>query len=294
MDQMQGLFAFVRAVETGSFSGGARVMGTTPSAVSRSVAKLEQRLETRLFHRSTRSLSLTDEGQAYFDRVAPLLRDLEDAGDVLRSDGATARGTLRVSMPSVLGTALMDAIVTDFLARYPELRLQVSISDRHVDVIGEGFDLALRAGTLADSGLIRRSLGSVPLRLVASPDYLESAGRPAVIAELEGHRHIRYLPANRPYPLLFADGKKVACAGNLDVDNGMVMLHAALKGAGIAQLLHPVVAPHLKTGALEEVLPNLPLQQVPLHFLHAFERRAPTRARLFMDAVAEHLDALRD
>lgn len=285
MDRTQGLLAFVRSVESGSFSAGARVLGTTPSAVSRSIARLEKRLETTLFRRSTRNLALTEEGQAYFDRVAPILRDLEDADEALRPEGAI-RGTLRVTMPTVLGTAVMDAILADFLPQHPDLQIQVSVSDRQVDLIAEGFDLALRAGGLSDSGLIARSLGDVRLRLVASPDYLERAGRPAGPADLAEHRHIRYLSRNRPYPIRFADGATFMPPGHLDIDNGAFLLHAALMGTGIAQLLHPLVSRHLEAGGLEEVLPEFPLERVPLHFVHAFTRRLPVRARAFMDFVS--------
>lgn len=285
MDRTQGLLAFIRSVEAGSFSGGARLLGTTPSAVSRSIARLERRLEVRLFQRSTRSLILTDEGQAYFDRVAPLLHELEAAEEVLRPDG-TLSGTLRVTMPTVLGDVLMDVIVSHFLPAHPGLRLQVSITDRHVDMIAEGFDLALRAGPLPDSGLTGRSLGTAPLRLVASPAYLDQMGRPQMPADLASHQHIRYLAGQRPYPLLFADGTRMLPDGRLDVDDGTIMLRSALNHAGIAQLLHPVVAPHLASGALEEVLPHFPLTRIALHFLHAFGRRPPTRAQAFMDFVA--------
>ncbi|WP_420144362.1 LysR substrate-binding domain-containing protein [Sphingobium sp.] len=292
MDRTQGLLAFVKSVEAGSFSGGARALGTTPSAVSRSIARLEQRLETRLFQRSTRNLSLTEEGQAYFDRIAPLLRDLEDADEVLAPDGAI-RGTLRITLPSVLGLPLMDAILMDFLPRHPELRIQASIGDRHADLIAEGFDLALRAGILPDSALTGRPLGDATICLVASPGYLNGAGRPERPADLMAHRHIRYLSGHRPYPIHFADGTVVTPEGHLDVDNGMVMLRGALKGAGIAQLLYPVVADHLASGDLEEVLPQCPLASIPLHFLHAFARRPPARARAFMDFVAARLETQR-
>lgn len=288
MDRTQGLNAFVRSVEAGSFSGGARILGTTPSAISRSIARLERRLEVRLFQRSTRSLTLTDEGQAYFDRVAPLMRDLETAEEALRS-GVSVEGTLRVTMPTVLGNALMDEIVEGFLPHHPDLKLQASITDRHVDVIAERFDVALRAGSLPDSGLTVRAIGLIQLRLVASSSYLEIFGRPDRPEGLMHHSHIRYLQDNRPYPLLFADGTTMLPSGRMDVDDGTVMLRSALGGAGIAQLLHPIVAPHLAGGALEEVLPQFPMAQIPLQFVHAYARRPPARVRAFMDFVSERL-----
>jgi DNA-binding transcriptional LysR family regulator len=180
-DKMAGLVAFISAVETGSFSAASERLGTTPSAISKSVARLEQRLGAKLFRRSTRSLTLTVEGTAYYERAVPLLRGLEDAEEVVRS-ASTARGMLRITMPSELGRLLMNALTNGFLPRHPEIQLEIGMTDRSVDLIREGYDLALRAGRLADSDLAVRTLGELPMALVASPDYLEHNGRPGSLA----------------------------------------------------------------------------------------------------------------
>ena len=176
-DKTAGLEAFVTTVEAGSFSAASERLGTTPSAISKSVARLEQRLGVKLFRRSTRSLTLTVEGTAYHERAVPLLRGLEDAEEVVRS-ASRARGMLRITMPSELGRLLMDALTNGFLPRYPEIRLEIGMTDRPVDLIREGYDLALRAGRLADSDLAVRTLGELPMALVASPEHLERNGRP--------------------------------------------------------------------------------------------------------------------
>ncbi len=290
MDGSQGLVAFVKSVEAGSFSAAARLIGTTPSAVSKSIARLERRVSTRLFRRSTRELVLTDEGASFYDAVAPLLRGLDDAAEALRS-GPAATGTLKVTMPTVLAHSLFDDVVDVFMIRHPDLVVQLSITDRHVDLIREGYDMAVRLGQIADTGLTARSLGTIPLLLVGSPEYLDRRGRPLELGDLEAHAHVRYLFDGRPYPLQFAEGTSRNPPGVLDTDNGALLRRAALKGVGLSQLLKPLVAMDLLEGRLEQVLPNIPGRQVPIHVVHAFARHPPLRVKIFTEFVAERLKA---
>jgi len=291
-DSTDDLAAFARAVETGSFSAAARVSGATPSAVSKAVARLERRLGTRLFRRSTRILSLTDEGELYYAHVAPLLRQLADANDLFSGDVAV-RGTLRVTMPSVLGHVLVDAIAARFLAEYPSVRLEIGLADRRVDIIAEGYDLALRVGDLPDMSLQRRSLSSLRLCLVASPTYLDEAGRPSNRSDLAGHRHIRYVVGRHAYPLRFSDGEVIKAEASLDLDDGSLMVRAAINGAGIAQILEAAVHSELESGRLEHVLPQEAMLELPAQILHPFEHHVPLRARRFIEFIASELDALR-
>ncbi|SBV34303.1 LysR family transcriptional regulator [uncultured Sphingopyxis sp.] len=288
LERTTGLFAFVRTVEAGSFSAAARIAGTTPSAVSKNVERLERRLGIKLFLRSTRSLALTTDGAAYYERIAPLLQALEEAGDALGEAG-TARGRLRISLPGILGPILVDALTRDFMTRHPEIALEISITDRHVDLVREGYDVALRAGEVAATDWIARPLGTLPLVLVAAPAYLERAGVPASIDELREAAHIRYRLGARAYPIGFADGSRLAVDGAIDSDSGQAMRIAALNGAGIAPLLRAAVAGDLAAGRLVEVLPQKPLAAVPVQTLHAFGRFAPLRVRLFHDFVAAAL-----
>lgn len=288
LERTTGLFAFVRTVEAGSFSAAARIAGTTPSAVSKNVERLERRLGIKLFLRSTRSLALTTDGAAYYERIAPLLQALEEAGDALGEAG-NARGRLRISLPGILGPILVDALTRDFMTRHPEIALEISITDRHVDLVREGYDVALRAGEVAATDWIARPLGTLPLVLVAAPAYLERAGVPASIDELREAAHIRYRLGARAYPIGFADGSRLAVDGAIDSDSGQAMRIAALNGAGIAPLLRAAVAGDLAAGRLVEVLPQTPLAAVPVQTLHAFGRFAPLRVRLFHDFVAAAL-----
>jgi DNA-binding transcriptional LysR family regulator len=285
LEPTTGLHAFVRAAEAGSFSAAARLAGTTPSAVSKSVERLEKRLGVKLFLRSTRSLSLTADGTAYYERVAPLLRSLDDAGDVLDRSGV-ARGLLRVSLPGVLGPVLVGHLTREFVHRYPDIRFEISITDRHVDLVREGFDVALRAGAVANADWMVRRIATLPLVLVAAPELLERAGCPMTREELSSAAHIRYRLGSHAYPIRFADGAELAADGVLDTDSGQAMRIAALSGMGVAQLLRLAVAEDLAAGRLVEVLPDDPLATVPVHTAHAFGRLAPLRVQVFTDFLA--------
>jgi DNA-binding transcriptional LysR family regulator len=290
IEKTTGLVAFVRTVESGSFSAASRVIGSSQSAVSKSVAALERRLGARLIQRSTRTLSLTAEGQAYYERVAPLLRAIEDAEDVVQG-AATARGLIRVSAPQEFGRMLIAPWSAAFLARYPEVSLELGITDRFVDIIGEGFDIAIRMGTLADSDLVSRKLGDVRFVLAAAPDYIARHGRPADLADLGQHTFIRYVVAGRSWPYVMADGTLIPTSGRFVTDDSGSIREAALGGSGIAYLLHVTVARDLAEGRLVELLPDLDLPSMPVFAVHAFGRQLPVRARLFIDALLERMAA---
>ncbi|RQR32844.1 MULTISPECIES: LysR family transcriptional regulator [unclassified Burkholderia] len=287
-EKFSGLPAFVRSVEAGSFTAAARSLETTPSAVSRSVARLEKRLGVTLFQRSTRAFVLTSEGQTYYERVAPLMRGLEDASDVLTTP-EKAVGKLRVSLPVDLGRTLLEPITRELMGSNPELSLEVNISDRHVDVIREGFDVAIRAGCAVDSRLYAHTLMSLPLVLVASPNYLLKHGMPKGKDDLVAHLHVRYKLDGRVVPIVFADGTSIPIDGMFDADNGDAMRVAALNGLGIAQILRTAVQPDLDSGRLTEVLPDVKLSAVPVIALHAFGKGLPARARIFIDFVSQQL-----
>jgi DNA-binding transcriptional LysR family regulator len=291
LEKTAGLVAFVRTVDSGSFSSAGRFIGSSPSAVSKSVARLERRLGVRLLQRSTRTLSLTSEGAAYYERVAPLLRAIEDAEDVVQI-AASARGLLRVTAPVFIGRTLIGAWSEGFLARHPKVKLELGVTDRHVDLIREGFDVALRIGELADTELTARKLADLPMVIVASPHYLARHGLPRRIEDLHKHACLRYLLGGKPYPFMFADGTTLMPDGSLDSDDGITLFHAALHGAGVTQVLRFAVEDDLAAGRLVEVLPELAMPKVPAHVVHAFGRQLPVRARLFIDFLAERMGTL--
>ena len=288
LEKTTGLVAFVRTVETGSFSAASRMVGSTQSAVSKSVARLEQRLGVRLIQRSTRTLSLTPEGVAYYERVSPLLRAIEDAEDVVQV-ASEAKGLLRVSAPQEFGRFPMAAWAPEFLARYPGVRLELSVTDRNVDLIREGYDLVVRMGELRDTELFSRKIAEIRWILVASPSYLERHGHPRTIDDLESHQCIRYLTGTRPWPIEFACGRTFVPNGRLDTDDSASIRQAALASAGIAYQLRMTVTDYLADGRLLEVLPDVALKTLPAYALHAFGRQLPLRGRLFIDYLVAKL-----
>src|SRR5258706_9814221 len=215
LEKTTGLVAFVRTVDAGSFSEASRLIGSSQSAVSKSVARLERRLGVRLLHRSTRTLSLTAEGTAYYERVAPLLRAIEEAEDVVQV-ASEAKGLLRVSAPQEFGRMLIAGWAPEFLARHPHVKLELNVIDRNVDIIREGYDLAVRMGSLRDTELISRKLADLRWILVASPAYLEQRGHPKTVEDLRAHACLRYLGSGRPWPFAFANGESIVPDGQFD------------------------------------------------------------------------------
>jgi DNA-binding transcriptional LysR family regulator len=291
LEKTTGLVAFVRTVDAGSFSAASRLIGSSQSAVSKSVARLERRLGVRLIQRSTRTLSLTAEGQAYYERVAPPLRSIEDAEDVVQV-ASEAKGLLRVSAPQEFGGMLIAGWAPEFLARHPGLKLELNVTDRNVDIIREGYDLAARMGTLRDSELISRKLADLHWVLVASPAYIEGRGRPETIEDLRSHSCLRYLTSGRPSPFAFANGESVIPEGAFDTDDSGSIRQAAVNGGGIAYQLRMTVTDLLADGRLMELLPHLAMPTLPAYALHAFGRQLPIRGRLFIDFMVEKLSKL--
>ncbi|WP_419710989.1 LysR family transcriptional regulator [Pseudomonas sp. NFX224] len=288
LNQSASLIAFVRAVEAGSFSAAARNAGTTPSAISKSIARLEAELNAKLFRRSTRMLSLTPEGQAFFERMAPLLQAIDDSADALRHTGG-ARGHLRVSMPSDLGRLLMPRIHSEFLSDHPEVGLDLTLLDHHVDLIREGYDVIFRAGTLADSDLKSRTLARLDMALVASPAFLREWGNPRTVEELRELPFVRYQLRGRTLPIVFADGETLVPRGRIGPDSGFGLRTGALGDMGVAYLMKCTVQQDLDSGALMHVLPDHPLPVLAIHSLHAFGALTPIRIKLFADFVQQEL-----
>lgn len=285
LDETSGLMAFVRTVETGSFTAAARDLSTTPSAVSKSVARLEKRIGTRLFLRSTRALTLTQDGQAFFERVAPLLRELDASDGAIRSQVAPS-GRLRISMPGELAPLLLPRLFDTFAKNYPDLQLDVGLTDRFVNLVREDYDVALRVGTPMQEDLIVRRLADLPMAIVASPAFLNTWGSPKSADDLVGLSFARYAMGGAAQPVRLADGTAFIPKGRVDCDTGMALIHAARSGLGAAYLLRCLVTDDLQVGTLVDLTPEIGLPKLPLSVLHAFGRTVPARARLFCDFMA--------
>ncbi len=214
MDRLQALQAFVRVAETHSFSEAARRLRSSKSAVSRNVGALESALGARLFNRTTRSLNLTEAGRAYFERVSRVLADLEEADHALSHLQAKPRGRLQVSAPMSFGFLHLAPALPDFLARYPEVDVELSLSDRYVDVVDEGFDLAMRIGALQDSSLMARRLAPIRMALCASPDYFQRRGTPQSPDDLKSHECLRNSNVAQPQEWRFVEFERQAVLGS--------------------------------------------------------------------------------
>lgn len=291
LSEAPGLVAFVRAVEAGSFSAAARDLGTTPSAVSKSVARLERHLGARLFRRSTRVLALTPEGQSFFDQVSPLLQEIEQSADSVQPS-ADPRGRLRVSLPSEISRLLMDAILTRFLARHPSLDLEIGITDRPVDLIREDYDVVFRVGHMPESDLTVRTLAQLEMVLVASPAFLDRLGAPRSIDDLRVLPFARYFVGRRVPEIRFADGTTVAMRGRVGFDSGFGLRSAAKLGMGVAYVTRCIVEEDLRRGDLVVVLPDKPLPPMPFQALHAFGQAAPVRVRILSDFIAGEISRI--
>jgi DNA-binding transcriptional LysR family regulator len=220
--------------------------------------------------------------------VAAHLRAIEEAEDIVQAPG-NVRGVLRVTVPTTFGRPVISAWAGSFLDRYPDIKLDLSVTDRRIDLIREGFDLAVRIGELEDTNLIGRPLGVLHYVLGASPKYLQRRGIPRSVDELKRHACLRHLLGGRPQPFTFADGTRIVPDGPFDSDDAQSLIEAAVKGVGITQFMRLAIEDDLAAGRLGIVLPEIPMFTTPVHVLHPFGRQLPLRVRLFIDFLVEAL-----
>jgi DNA-binding transcriptional LysR family regulator len=279
----------VRVVEAGSFTAAAAALGVRKSSVSRSVAGLEGALGIRLLQRTTRKLSLTDAGRAYYDRTRDALLGLEEAQQAVSSLGAEPRGVVRVTAPVDLARDLAT-VTAAFLRANPGVRVETVLTARFVDLVKEGFDLAVRAGPLADSSLHARKLGDAELGLFASPAYLDTVGRPRRLADLARHECVLYRAGSAAarWRLSGPRGEEeVSVHGRVDTDELAFVRGMVLAGFGVALLPVGFVAPFAEAGEMERVLPRYALRSSSVHVVWPSRRFEPAAVRLFREALAE-------
>ncbi|GAB4224802.1 MAG: LysR family transcriptional regulator [Kiloniellaceae bacterium] len=291
MDAMEGLPVFVRTVREGSFSAAARALELTPSAVSKQIGRLEDRLSVRLFNRTTRRLSLTEEGAAFYERASRILADLEDAAVSVSGMKAEPRGRLRVTLPTAFGILHLLPALPDFIARHAEVTLEIDLNDRFVNMVEEGFDLALRIGDLEDSSLIGRRLAANRRVLAASPGYL--AGRPAPQRpeDLRDHDCLiyTYRPQRHDWHLVDEAGQEsvISVSGSLETNNPMMLRAAALSGLGVVLLPLWIIGPDLKEGRLQRVLPEHHWPDSSIYAVYPPGRHLSAKVRRFVDFLVE-------
>lgn len=284
---------FAKVAETGSFARAAQELGLANPTVSKAIARLEARLGVALLARTSRQVTLTDGGRGVLERATRILREGEAAEDEATEQSAAPRGRVRLSAPLSFGIGYMAATLPGFLAAYPEVTLDIALSDRHVDLIADGFDLALRIARLEDSSLLARRLCTVRLLLVAAPAYLDAHGRPSHPAELRGHRALAYTGGASPGLWRFAHPQFGEEAVNprvgLWTDNADLLAPALRGGAGLALQPEFLVWRDLQTGALEVVMPDWSAPPLALYLLMPPSPLRPLRVQVVIDHLAQAL-----
>lgn len=282
---------FARVVDAGSFSAAAADLGLSKSAVSKAVARLEDRLGSRLLNRTTRKLSLTEAGALYYDGCRRMLSEAETADQAVTRLATAPRGRLRVNAPMSFGTLHVAPCLPDFLARFPDLDIDLTLEDRPVDLVKEGYDLAVRIGSLPDSSLVAQRLGPNRRLLCAAPGYLAEQGAPARPEALVDHACLIYSYASEGPLWRFrsAEGEvQLRLSGRLRINNGDALRAAALAGGGIALLPSFLVGDDLRAGRLLRVLPDWQdAYEAAIHAVYPASRNLSPKVRAFVDFLAE-------
>lgn len=284
------VLAFVRVVETGSFARAAERMGLSKPVLSRRVARLEEQLGARLLTRTARGAQPTDIGQAYHARAANILAELEAAQEVVAQAVTQVAGPIRLTAPITFGTRYLGPALADFARAHPRVELDVSLDDKTVDLVGGGFDLAVRIGELKDSALIARKLAPIRALVAASPAYLESRGRPRRPADLASHDLLSYanVAAGEQWRFRVGDRWETVRAGaRLRSDNGDLLREAAVAGLGIVVLPSFIASEAIEAGELEVILRDFPLKEVALWAVMPPGRSTTARVRALVDFLVD-------
>lgn len=295
---LNGMSVLSAIVDSGSFARASDILDMSQSGVSRSVARLEARLGIRLFDRTTRSVTLTDEGRRFYEQVVPLLTGLEEAATSAAQGGTVVRGRLRVNVDPYFSRLFLGPRLGAFIRSYPEVQLEVVTRDQLGDMVADGFDLAVRFGHPRASTLVARKLLETRILTLASPAYLKRHGRPKVPADLESPAHtciqFRDPETGRPFDWEFHRGKKkliVATAGRLTLSDVGTVLSVCQAGDGIAQIGALGLAPLLAGGKLVDLFPDWPDERYPLYALYPSRHHPAAKVRAFLDFIVSVSDA---
>ena len=296
MDSVAGMRIFARVVETGSFSAAGRQLGAAPSSVSRQIGDLEYQLGARLFHRTTRKLTLTEAGRLYYERAAKILLEVDEAKLAVSQVGGAPSGILRLTVPASVGRLHVVPALAAFQEKFPAVQIVLSMTDRLVDLIEGGFDLAIRVGRQRDSSLIARKIGSGRRCVCASPAYLDKAGTPKVPGDLAHHNCLTFRahPGSNIWRFRGPQGVfDVRVSGTLFADNGDALCAAAAAGLGLILVPEWLVGIEIRKGRLREVLPEFQIvpQASPLYAVYAHQRHLPPKVRAFVDFLVERFAA---
>ena len=289
MDRFSSMSVFVKAVELGSFSAAAEALSMSPQLVGKHVHMLEQHLNVRLLNRTTRRQSLTDFGRTFYERARNILAEVEAAEHLAAETRTAPRGHLRVNAPVTFGVHALAPRLPDYLNAFPEISIELRLSNRFVDIVDEGFDLAFRVGELPDSGLVARALEPYRLILCAAPSYLAARRPLASPSDLQDHECLGFTfgALQTRWDFEGPEGRvSVPISGRIKMDSGEALLAAALAGLGIMLQPTELVRPELDAGRLVALLPEYRAPPRPFHILYAPDRRPTPKLRSFIDFAA--------
>jgi LysR family transcriptional regulator for bpeEF and oprC len=297
MNKLLAMEIFVHVVDAGGFTRAAEQLQIPKATVSTLLQKLEATLGAKLLNRTTRQISVTADGAAYYERCLRILAEVRDSEEALSSSRSAASGRLRVEVPSWLGTQIIVPALPDFCVQYPDVQLEMGCSDRSVDLIEEGVDCALRGGNLADSSLIARRVGLLRFAAAASPDYLARHGVPQHPEQLRQQQCINYFSARngkiRAWHFQRGDEQvQMDLPGRFAVNNSEAYLHAGLAGLGVMHSSHFMLQPYLDSGRLQLLLPDWISPQIPLHIIYPHNRHLSAKVRAFVEWIARLLMAM--
>jgi len=298
MDRYQALRVFSQVVESGSFSAAADKLGVSTTATSRHVAELEAHLQTRLLNRTTRRVSLTESGRAFYERTVQLLADLEEAEQEASRAAVVARGTIKLTTSVNFGVRHVAPAIAAFLAAHPGVRFDVSLSDRFVDLVEEGFDLAVRIGAPGSDNVVARKLGETRLVPCAAPGYLETHGAPRVPEDLARHNCFtyEYLTPRNLWRFLdpAGDERTVRVSGSLHSNNGDLLAEAAAQGAGIVFEPAFIVGPDVRAGRLVPLLQDFVAPPMPIYAVYPSRKHLSAKVRLCVEFLVARFSQAQD
>lgn len=283
METINDIEAFVRVAELQSFSAAARALHMPKSTLSRRISRMEERLGVQLFMRSTRQISLTESGDAFYKRCQQIVADIKDAEEFIRSATSHPSGTLRLTAPSYSGSQFMSGLISQFMCAYPEVQLEVMLTNRYVNLIEEGYDIALRGGELEDSSLVARRLAPVDIVIAASPQYLEANGTPKTPQALSDHKCLVMdsSPSDRRWRA--SNGEVIQIQGSLLVNDLEILRHAALQHQGIIRIPRQIIERDLEEGSLTLILEEEMILQHGLYAIYPPNRFMSAKVRAFID-----------
>jgi DNA-binding transcriptional LysR family regulator len=290
---LNDIIVFTKVAETKSFTGAADALGLPKSTVSRKLAQLEERLGVRLVQRTTRKLALTEIGEAYYERCQRIVSDIHSAEQLVTDMQASPRGRLRITASVDFSTRFLGGIIAEFLAANPEINIELEATDRLVDLIEDGFDLAVRIGPMPESTLIARRLASLSLVLCASPAYIAARGMPSSIDELDEHDHVLFTPSSRNQTWTLVNGDQTYEFGRparLASNNFGTVVDVTRRGSGIALISEFIIRGEIKAGTLVEVLPQWRTRPSDVHAVYPARQNLPPRLALFLEHLTKSLN----